>query len=624
MIPYAEFLYFGVLLYVALPTLLLRSVLGFSRRWILLATAGMVVLQYGGSLPELGEFSSAATPARIWAIAAGQELFRLLLFGLFQWITASGFLWVRARTDRRWPFHIALLLAILPLALAKFVPLFGSVPPIGFLGISYISFRSLDVTFGIQDRLIASLPPGQFFAYLFFFPTISSGPIDRYRRFAEDWNRQHTRPEFLRDVDGAVHHVFRGFLYKFILAAIVKQYWMDPAGRGAGWTDLASYMYAYSLYLFFDFAGYSAFAIGLSYLFGVHSPENFDRPFLARNIRDFWNRWHMSLSFWLRDHVYMRFLLAATKGRWFRSKYTASYLAFFLSFGLMGLWHGTEAYYLLYGLYHGALLTGYDVFVRWNKPRKLWGDGPLWRAAGTLITLNLVCFGLLLFSGHIGPAWRFSRAPSRVYEGSHDTATVEEITGWAWDQTRPDHPIDVDIYEGDSLLGTVSADRFRRDLLQEGKGNGKHGFRYVIPSRLRDGLPHLIRLKFSGANQELANTPKTIISVDAVVSMDGLEGVHGATTCTQIVGWAWDSQRPDVPIDLDIYDNDVLLATVPAEEFRSGLRANGKGNGKHGFTYPIPAKLKDGRTHSLRVRISRTNIDLMGTPQLIECPGAGK
>ena len=134
-------------------------------------------------------------------------------------------------------------------------------------------------------------------------------------------------------------------------------------------------------------------------MLGIHTPENFKRPFLAANIKDFWNRWHMSLSNWLRVHVYMRFMVAATRGRWFAGKYTASYLGFFLTFGLMGLWHGIEPYYLLYGLYHGTLLVGHDLFTRWNKPRRVWGSGPLWRAAGTLVTFHVVCLGFLLFSG---------------------------------------------------------------------------------------------------------------------------------------------------------------------------------------------------------------------------------
>ena len=181
-------------------------------------------------------------------------------------------------------------------------------------------------------------------------------------------------------------------------------------------------MYGYSLYLYFDFAGYSAFAVGVSYLLGIHTPENFNRPFLAGNIKDFWNRWHISLSTWLRDHVYMRFMLAATKGRWFTGKYTASYLGLFLTFGLMGLWHGIEPYYLLYGLYHGTLLVGHDLFTRWNKPRRVWGNGPLWRATGTLVTFHLVCLGFLLFSGRIGPTWKPASSVPPIDQGASPVA----------------------------------------------------------------------------------------------------------------------------------------------------------------------------------------------------------
>jgi membrane protein involved in D-alanine export len=165
---------------------------------------------------------------------------------------------------------------------------------------------------------------------------------------------------------------------------------------------LVSYMYAYSFYLFFDFAGYSAFAISISYLFGVHTPENFNRPFLARNIRDFWNRWHITLSFWFRDHVYMRFLLSAGRGKWFKNLNTAAILGYFLAFGLMGLWHGIELHYILYGLYMATLLSAFHVFSSWKKAHHYWREGPFWHALAVFITFNAVCFGLLIFSGRIG------------------------------------------------------------------------------------------------------------------------------------------------------------------------------------------------------------------------------
>jgi membrane protein involved in D-alanine export len=98
----------------------------------------------------------------------------------------------------------------------------------------------------------------------------------------------------------------------------------------------------------------------------------------------------------------MRFLLAAAKGKWFKGKHTASYIGLFLTFGLMGIWHGTQRHFIIYGFYHAALLSGYDWFARWNKQRKLWPDGPFWRAANILLTFHAVCFGLLIFSGRLG------------------------------------------------------------------------------------------------------------------------------------------------------------------------------------------------------------------------------
>lgn len=389
MTPYADFLYFGLMLYPVLPTLLLGLLGRINWRWVLIVTVLVLVVQFGDTLNVLPKTGI-------------QEIWLVLAFAAFQWIVSTVFLQIRKRVNSRLAYYSAIVLGLLPLALAKFSPLIAPHTLFGFLGISYVTFRCIDVVINIQDGLITSLPTVQYLVYLFFFPTVSSGPIDRYRRFAADWGRSRNPAEFLQDLDGAVHRVFTGFLYKFILAALIKQFWMDPVAKGSDLITVVSYMYAYSLYLFFDFAGYSQFAIAFSYLFGIHTPENFNRPFLARDIRDFWNRWHMSLSTFFRDHIYMRFVIAATKGKWFKDRYLASYLGFFLMFGLMGLWHGTTPNYLLYGVYHASLFTGYDLFQRWNKTRKLWGEGPFWHAAGIFVTFNMVCFGFLLFSGRLG------------------------------------------------------------------------------------------------------------------------------------------------------------------------------------------------------------------------------
>lgn len=386
MIPFSDFHYFGLLLYILIPTLALGMFGRANRAWTLLTTLLIGVLNFSDDLP----FRPDIIVHEIW-IALG--------FAIYQGALTAAFL--------RWKstplFRVTLALSILPLAAAKFLPLIAPGTLFGFLGISYVTFRSLDVIFSIQDGILKTIPPANYLAFVFFWPTVSSGPIDRYRRFVQDLDRKRTRAEFLDDLDIAVERVFRGFLFKFLIAALLNKYCVAPLeNRADGWSTLL-YMYSYSLYLFFDFAGYSAFAIGFSRIFGIRSPENFDLPFLSRNIRDFWNRWHISLSFWFRDHIYMRFLIAAGKGKWFSGKHTASYLGLWLTFGLMGIWHGLEARYLIYGAYHATLLCAYDSFARWNKQAKRWPDGPAMRWVNIAITFHAVCFGLLIFSGKLAP-----------------------------------------------------------------------------------------------------------------------------------------------------------------------------------------------------------------------------
>ncbi len=384
MTPFSDFTYFGLLLYIALPTLALGLLGRANRRWTLIATVLVGVLNFSDDI----------------AIRPGvfvHEIWIALGFALYQGALAASLLRWKSKTL----FRVLLPLSILPLAAAKFLPAIAPGTIFGFLGISYITFRALDVLFSIHDGILKTIAPGTYLAFLFFWPTVSSGPIDRYRRFTQDLDRRRTRAEFLDDLDVAVERVFRGFLYKFLIAALIRTHCVDPIEHRTDVLATVLYMYSYSLYLFFDFAGYSAFAIGFSRLFGIRSPENFDLPFLSRNIRDFWNRWHISLSFWFRDHVYMRFLIAATKGKWFKGKHTASYLGLWLTFGLMGVWHGIEARYLLYGAYHAALLCGYDAFARWNKNAKRWPDTRGWRTVNIVITFHVVCFGLLIFSGRL-------------------------------------------------------------------------------------------------------------------------------------------------------------------------------------------------------------------------------
>jgi len=194
-IPYADFTYFGLLLYAAVPTLILGLFGKAGWRWAALVTAGMLLVQYHGLLNMRPHF-----PVR--------EIWIVIGFAVWQWATVSVFAKSGARGG--WPFYVAVAASLLPIAASKFFPVASPGSEFGFLGISYITFRALDVVFCLRDKVIALPGTLDFLMFLFFFPTISAGPIDRYQRFAADWRKTRTRAEFLVDLDGAVYRIFRG------------------------------------------------------------------------------------------------------------------------------------------------------------------------------------------------------------------------------------------------------------------------------------------------------------------------------------------------------------------------------------------------------------------------------
>lgn len=141
------------------------------------------------------------------------------------------------------------------------------------------------------------------------------------------------------------------------------------------------------------------------------------------------------------------------------------------------------------------------------------------RRAATVPVVLLFCFSLACSTNQPGNASQKNSnalptpplaAGPPVFEGFHDIASCDGIVGWGWDQKRPDEAIKVEIYDGTNLIATVTADLFRQDLLDNRKGNGKHGFVYDLPPQLKDGKPHSIRVAFAGSSVDLGNTPKQI------------------------------------------------------------------------------------------------------------------
>ena len=222
MTPYASFTYFGVLLYVILPAVATGPFPGLRRAVILVATLGMLVVEYGNEAPAWADGPSVRG---LWVV---------LGFALMQWAIAWSFLKARSRTDRRGAYPVALICSLLPLVASRLADAGGSTWLAGFVGLSYATFRALDVVICIQDRVVRDLSFGRYLLFLLFFPTISAGPIDRYRRFVADLDRQRARAEFGADLDAAVHLVMTGFALKFVAAELIRRFWLEPTAAVDG------------------------------------------------------------------------------------------------------------------------------------------------------------------------------------------------------------------------------------------------------------------------------------------------------------------------------------------------------------------------------------------------------
>lgn len=320
----------------------------------------------------------------------------------YLWSMGLIFLYRKLRTSRgrnTGLYHIICLLALLPLAICKISGAFH-MGLFAFTGVSYLTFRVLQIIIELYDGVINELDPVETTAFLVFFPSLSSGPIDRSRRFHTDWEKKLSRSEYLELAARGIWQLLTGAVYKMVIAAMAYKL-MGYLDTGTQWYHYIAYAYAYGLYLFFDFAGYSLMAIGSGRILGVELPENFRMPFLSKDIREFWDRWHISLSHWFRDFIFTRFIMYSTKKKWFKNRLNRACVGFFVNMGIMGVWHGITPAYILYGLYHGALLAITEVCQKKSKFYKKHRNETGYQLLSWFLTMQLVMFGFLLFSGKI-------------------------------------------------------------------------------------------------------------------------------------------------------------------------------------------------------------------------------
>lgn len=371
-------------------------------------------------------YEAAVSLSFIVLMLTGRHLYQLtslLVYVIWQVVLVYSYKFYRKKRDNKWVFYLGVFLAILPLAWVKILPFMevqSRAGLFGFLGISYLTFRAVGMMMEMRDGTLSDFNLWQFLRFLLFMPTFSSGPIDRFKRFNDDYENIPERDVLMDMLEEAVKYIMLGFFYKFILAyvfgTLILPDLKEAALSAGGFFNLPTVgvMYAYGFDLFFDFAGYSMFALAISNLMGIKSPVNFNQPFKSRDLKEFWNRWHMSLSFWFRDFVFMRLVKVMVQKKIFKNRNVTSGVAYLINMLIMGFWHGLTWYYIAYGLFHGIGLVVNDMWLRKkktiNKERKAKGlpalpDNKWTVALGVFITFNVVMFSFLLFSGFLDQLW---------------------------------------------------------------------------------------------------------------------------------------------------------------------------------------------------------------------------
>ena len=317
----------------------------------------------------------------------------LLAFVIYQYFLV--FLAQRIEAKRLKPL---VFLSILPLVINKVFAL-TSLHLLAFIGISYMSFKTIQIMLEISDGLIKEkISVKDYLQFLLFFPTVSAGPIDRSRRFLKEINEVMPRKEYLELAGDGVYRIVLGLLYKVVLSTYVYQMLLALNNTGTVVYSI-KYMYLYTLYLFFDFAGYSLMAVGSSNILGIQTPMNFNKPFLSVDIKDFWTRWHITLSTWLRDFVFSRVLMQVIRKKWFKNRLHNATYAYMVNMLVMGFWHGLSVSYIVYGFYHGVLMAGFEVYQKKSNFYKKNKNKNWYKLLSWFVTMNLVMIGFFIFSG---------------------------------------------------------------------------------------------------------------------------------------------------------------------------------------------------------------------------------
>ncbi len=238
-------------------------------------------------------------------------------------------------------------------------------------GISFFTFETMSYTIDVYRRELE--PAKRYLDYLLFvafFPHLVAGPIVRPKDMLPQFAAEPRLDE--REQSVGLWLIGIGLMKKivigdFLAQNIVKRVFENPERFSS--IEVLFAVYAYAIEIYADFSGYTDVALGSALLFGYRLPQNFDRPYAARNLQDFWHRWHISLSTWLRDYLYIP--LGGSK-----KSSLLTYRNLMITMVLGGLWHGASWNFVIWGTLHGLALAGTRMFQRWRNARRVGGEAP--------------------------------------------------------------------------------------------------------------------------------------------------------------------------------------------------------------------------------------------------------
>lgn len=295
------------------------------------------------------------------------------------------------------PLWCGVVLTLVPLVMFKAF----LASTISILGISFATFRAVDAL--LMHRKEDSADFTEYFLYVFFPPALLAGPMYRWRTFREDIAGAYGRMSVVTVLEGWEYMVL-GIVQKFAIAQVVDVCVLQRVSTTEYSLDsIAANAIGYSVFLYFDFAGYSNMAIGAAGMFGFRLPDNFRNPIATRNPQDFWRRWHVSLSEWLRDVVFSPlYKYLVSKGGMANYKLQAQNICIFVTLMIMGTWNGLELKYVCSGMLFGMYSVVYNCLCHSTRTRpalKPFFESAVIRFAGRILTLLLEVLALYVFSG---------------------------------------------------------------------------------------------------------------------------------------------------------------------------------------------------------------------------------